>query len=417
MGLFRNDATRIGFILIAIIFIFGSFCIYDVNRMLNLSSKVIGYFQHTTDVVKVNDFEYDITQLLFINSGANEKEYFAEVKTSPVEGFDKTKKYTIEVNGNKCGYVDKSLEYVNTNFINTFYSTNNTVLLTDKLNIKVNFYKDGTKIVLITNNGEQAVKLWSSYIQKNGFKLKIVEDNFSSVIEADKLPNYTINLYVGEELYKTLEVNLNTQKNTYLPYIINDINIHSWKDVDGNIYDKVPLKNIDLYGTIQKALTFDINDATEFKVEKLSDYCNLFAYRTYETRIFKSDEERDFVNKLTEKINGEINVSNLNGFNSFKFSRSSDSYLLSTPDYYVPSTVERREADCYFYMSFCVSSLTESSYVFSMNLFLEDNINCNPVISSDGVEITLSQYNAVKNQIISDFTNKVFTFNLSVKVF
>jgi len=149
MGLFKTDATKIGFIIIAIIFMFGSFCIYDVNRMLNLTSTVIGYFKHTTDVVKINDFEYDITQLLFTNSGANENEYFGEVITDPVEGFDKTKKYAIEINGNNCGYINQNLGYVNANFMNTFYSTNNTVLLTDNLNIKVNFYKDGTKIILI----------------------------------------------------------------------------------------------------------------------------------------------------------------------------------------------------------------------------------------------------------------------------
>ncbi len=249
MGLFKNDATRIGFIILAAVFLFGSFCIYDVNRMFNLTSKVIGYFQHTTDVVKVADFEYDVEQLLFTNSGADENEYFAEVKTSSVEGFDKTKKYTIQINGKNCGYVNKSLEYVNANFINTFYSTNNTVLLTDKLNIKINFYKDGTKIVLITKNGEKAVKLWSSYIQKYGFRIKIVEEPFNSTIEADNIPTYTVNLYVDGEIYQALSLNKFNQKEYSLPVAIDNKVILNWKDSEGNLYAKIPLSNIDLYAT------------------------------------------------------------------------------------------------------------------------------------------------------------------------
>lgn len=260
MGLFKNDATRIGFIIIAIIFIFGTFCIYDVNRKLSLTSKVIGYFQHTENVSKINDFEYDVTSLLFTNSGANENEYFAEIVTDPVEDFDRTKKYNLEINGNKCGYVASNLEFVNADFINTFYATNNTVLLTDSLNIKVNFYKDGTKIVLITNNGEKAVKLWQSYIQKNGFKIKIVEDKFNSVIEADNIPSYTLLLYFGEELISTIQHNITNP--AILPTTYNGFVITSWRDADGNIYSQLTLPNKDLtlYATVsQTKISFEIN--------------------------------------------------------------------------------------------------------------------------------------------------------------
>lgn len=411
MGLFKTDATKIGFIIIAIIFMFGSFCIYDVNRMLNLTSTVIGYFKHTTDVVKVSDFEYDVEQLLFTNSGANENEYFGEVITDPVEGFDKTKKYAIEINGNNCGYINQNLGYVNANFMNTFYSTNNTVLLTDNLNIKVNFYKDGTKIVLITNNGEKAVKLWSSYIQKNGFKIKIVEDNFNSMIEVDNIPSYTVNLYVDGEIYQTLSVNFINISKTQLPLTINNFKV-IWKDAEGKTYETLPLKNINLYGTIQKELIFDIKDATEFKIDEL--YGSMKRYSVSETRIFKSDEEKELVNKLMQNPSAEIGISNLNKFNSFKITRSGE-YLVSSPDYYVSSIKEH--TDYHFYMSFIINTNNEYSYVFSFSFFFEDSVNIGYASIKGSEQITLEQYNAAKEQISSDFSNESFTFDLTVRMF
>lgn len=184
--MFSNEANRIGYIILAIILFFGTFCIYDLNRMLNLKSEIIGYFKHTETAIKINDFEYDIQQLLFTNSGSSENEFFAEVLLSDViTGFDKTKNYNLLINNNKTTCVSGVFDYINVDFMNIFISTEDLILLTDTLNIKINFYKDSTKIVFITRGGEQAVKLWTSFIQKNGLSLKIIEDNFNSKLDVD----------------------------------------------------------------------------------------------------------------------------------------------------------------------------------------------------------------------------------------
>lgn len=266
-----RNASIVGYIVFVLIYIFGTFCCFDLIRQYNITSKVIGYFQHTTDVVKITDFEYDITSLLFTSSGAKENEYFAEVKTSPVEGFDKTKNYTILINDTKATNVKGEFSYINVEFMNTFNSTQDTELLTDILNIKINFFTDGTRIVFVTKNGEQAVKLWSSFIQKNGFKLKIVEDNFKSEIEADNIPEYAINLYVEDNLIDSLRFNFKTYDLLQLPKIINGRKVLYWKDLENNIYYKIPYKNINLYAVLDDVIntTFELTKEYQHSYEEI----------------------------------------------------------------------------------------------------------------------------------------------------
>lgn len=328
--MFKSDASRIGYIILAIILFFGSFCIFDLVRQYNITSKVIGYFKHSTEVVKISDFEYDITSLLFTNSGSKENEYFAEIKTSPVADFDKTKGYTVLINNSPASKVKGEYTYINVNFMNTFNSMQDTELLTDILNIKINFFADGTKIAFVTQNGEKAVKLWSSFIQKNGFKLKIVEDNFKSTIEADNIPTYTINLYVNGEIYQTLSVN--TLSDLTLPSEINNRTILNWTDIDGNVYEKLPLKNINLYASFltvnEPCLSIKI-DKTNVKIFEASDKngssvgsWDSFTYLKYSNEDFNNIVNGDTTEVIsTYKVSHNIKIFDRNlgqiGKNSF----------------------------------------------------------------------------------------------------
>lgn len=180
-------AQKFGTIMIIIIVIFGGFCALDLARELNIKNRVIGYFYTEPEVIQINDFEFDVKSLLFTKSG-NDNEYYATAFGKPVSNYDRTKEYSITINGIQGNKALNNSDYIDCNFTNKFNSTKGEEILTDTLNIKINFYKDETKIIFITNNGEQAVQLWTSYIAKNGFVLKIVEDNFNTKIEADDLP-------------------------------------------------------------------------------------------------------------------------------------------------------------------------------------------------------------------------------------
>ena len=254
-------SRRVGLIVILVVIAFGSFCMFDLYRTLNISNMVIGYFKTNTDVVQISDFEYDINALLFTNSGDNENTYFATATGKAVSNYDNTKNYTVAINGIKANRVYDTNNYINSNFTNIFYSTNDTILLTDTLNIKVNFYTEGTKIIFLTQNGETAVSLWNSYIQKNGFKLTIIEDNFTPHMQADNLINYTINLYLDNVLKQSLIVNALSEES--LPKYIDNKTVLSWKDINGNIYTELPLQNINLYAEIQSdKIIFELSNDT-----------------------------------------------------------------------------------------------------------------------------------------------------------
>lgn len=210
-------AKRTGLIVIFVIFITGILACFDLYTKLNIKSAVYGYFYSEPDINQINDFEYDITSLLFTNTGT-ENQYIAKATTKAVSGFDKNKKYTATINNNLCSTTTNT-DYINVTFTNQFNSISDSILMTDELNIKINFYTDGTQLIFITNNGEQAVKLWSSYISKNGFKIKIVESDYAGQLKIEGLRKVTYNLKI-EEADNTRTVTINDYCQLNSPYTI-----------------------------------------------------------------------------------------------------------------------------------------------------------------------------------------------------
>lgn len=266
---------RTGIIASIIIFILGFLAFAYCWKTLNVKNLILGSFYHEPEVVKISDFEYEIKSLLFTNSGTNENEYFASATAKPVSNFDRTKKYTVTINDIQANRVYGDYSYINANFTNTFISTQDKELLTDTLNIKINFYTEGTKIVFTTQNGEQAISLWTSYIAKNGFVIKIVEDNYNQQIKVDNLKSYKTDLFFDEKLIKT--INHNAIDDFYLPEDYMGFPIYSWRDDEGNYFTnnnrkELPLKEIKLYAVTKKTgLQFHFNNNTITKINEISD--------------------------------------------------------------------------------------------------------------------------------------------------
>lgn len=288
-------ANKLGIIVILIVVAFGTFCCIDLGREFNIKSQIIGYFYTEPEVVKINDFEYDINALIFSNTGT-ENQYYASANAKPVSNFDNTKQYTITINGIPANKATNNNGYIDCDFTNKFLSTKSEEILTDTLNIKINFYKEGTKIVFITNNGEQAVKLWSSYIAKNGFSLKIVEDNFNATIKADNLKTYTLNLYYDNEIYQT--INFNTFKDFELPQIIDNKKVNSWVDINNTIYTKstIPFENINLYAVVEID-NFSLSCNNDNILTIKHDAYGAFRYNSEKMNITKT-QDIDFFNRL-----------------------------------------------------------------------------------------------------------------------
>lgn len=313
-------AKRTGLIVIFVIFLTGILACFDLYTKLNIKSAVYGYFYTEPEVIQINNFEYDITSLLFTNTGTK-NQYIAKATTKAVSGFDKNKKYTATINGNLCSTTTNT-DYINVTFTNQFNSTSDNILLTDELNIKINFYKDGTQLVFITNNGEQAVKLWASYISKHGFKIKLVESSYTSSLEVENLRKITYSIEVRENgNTRYLEFNDYCQLN--IDYDVKDISDLTELASDytflGFAQNQTELDNI-FTATRITTLTAPTEDVTLYGL--IMDYSAKSAYAKtgeltinvtyspsldnidFETEFVLFDEDNNFISSTTFTTTG-----------------------------------------------------------------------------------------------------------------
>lgn len=406
-----NRTQVLGIFSRLIIYILGIFSFIYVFRVLNVKNAIIGYFYKEPEVVKISDFEYDFKSLLFTNSGASDNEYFARVNAKPVSNFDKTKKYTVTINGIHANRVYGDYNYINSNFTNTFLSTQDTTLLTDTLNIKINFYTEETMIVFTTQSGEQAINLWSSYIAKNGFVLKIVEDNYIPQIEADNLSKYKVDLCFGSEIINSF---YRTAINDfYLPVEYKGFKINSWKDEDNNYYinstkDTIPFKDIKLYAVVDETrLNFSINQNTITKVTKdietTSDvkYSARFFLDNYSITDLDSSNIYELMNTTPKNYGFKFSVENF-------YVDYIDSDFMANPDY-----VCRNSGDGFVVVYVARNPYNDATYKYNLKFTFSIKNN----IVTPYLDIVVRDDNGNFKQFERDLENKVFNFNINIEIF
>lgn len=311
------DLGKVFKIILVILAIFSYIYVF---KTLNIKNTIIGSWYQEPNITQAAKFEYSVSSLLFTNSGTNKNEYFADAHAPIVEDFDKNKRYNITINGIEANRVAGNYSYVNANFTNKFISANNKEILTDTLNIKINFYTDGTRILFLTNQGEKSVDLWSSFIAKNGLVIKVIEDNYIPQMEADNIPTFTINLYDGETLLNSIETSAITTRT--LPLTINGKNVKKWLDSEGNIYTTTPLKNIDLYAEFYVPYTINFYSQDELIETIIYDFSGEInfpvEYNGFEI-VSWQDENGNY---YTETNLPEQNINLYANFNTKKFNVS-----------------------------------------------------------------------------------------------
>lgn len=398
---------RTGIIASIIIFILGFLAFTYCWKTLNVKNLILGSFYHEPEVVKISDFEYEIKSLLFTNSGANENEYFATANAKPVSNFDRTKKYTVTINNIQANRVYGDYSYINANFTNTFISTQDKELLTDTLNIKVNFYTEGTKIVFTTQNGEQAISLWTSYIAKNGFKLKIIEDNYTPQIEADNLIDYKVDLYFEETIIKTFYHN--AIDDFYLPVEYKGLKINSWRDDDNNYYTnstrkELPLKTMNLYAVIDKTrLTFSFNKNTVIKTINNTNSNAVHSAKLYLNNYSIEDLGTDNIYStmciLPENYSYNFQV------NNFYVEHISSQFSKT-------NFVWHNSGDNFDLFTMKINYRSEATYKYNLNFYIYIKNN----IATPYLEISINEDYECFNSFENDMTNNNINFEINIDV-
>ena len=187
----------------------------------------------------------------------NKGEYIAEFKiTNPNVSL---KKKVIYVNDTPTKLQFRDDDYISCDYTYVYYDSKLNELANDTLNIKFFLSKktrinqdtgeredlDVSSCLLTSTGGFAKAKYWNKYLSKNDLIVEIKDEEKKETINVDNLPTYTVNLYVGDDVIKTYEVNYFT--NAELPQEYLGEKIKEWVDDDGNIYTKAPLKNINLH--------------------------------------------------------------------------------------------------------------------------------------------------------------------------
>ena len=295
----KSISNIILFIVYLVIVVTGIYSLMWLIRENKIENFIIGEYIEDTPVNQISDFEYTFTSLLFTNTGV-ENEYMSVATTGKVSGFDKNKTYTTTVNGSLSNRVPGDYEFVNSIHTKKFYDVNNNLLLSDDLQVSVNFYENGTEFKILTRGGEQAVSYWQKFIANEGLTIKIVECDYSAKIEADNLPEYTLNLYLEETLIK--KISINALRQFELPTRYETYHITDWVDINQTSYtkDTLPIKNMNLYAVVapQLLLGFDNNNVDNDSIVSSSQ--QVF-YTTKKITIQDENEELMFTKIFDEK--------------------------------------------------------------------------------------------------------------------
>lgn len=411
MGLFK----RIGVYVVVVLILFGGFCCFDLIREFNIKSIVLGYIYNEPEIIKIDDFNYKVTSLLFTKTEGNDNQYYAVVNTNVLSGFDKTKRYIVKINGLESVKNITTHEYIDCDFTNRFYSANDKLIKEDTLNIKINFYNDGTKILFITNNGEEAVKLWASYIQKNGFVLNIVEDNFEPQMEVEGgLTNYNANLYCENKLIKTMLFNAVNQN---LPMEFGSCIVKCWKDKDGNIIKNgnLPLRDIDLYAELSSIkFTINSNLIKTIELNNIDIQTIKWRYFVYSKPINTMfDYEYSFLKQFKEdetKFDMSIKMNNFYG-NSYTLSSCGENHNSFGFTYTYYSNEQKCDKYLNLVITMSIKEITEDYFIPKLTIYCEDNNLWNYSISKNENEM-----NELLTSIKQDLDNGKISFSLECVV-
>lgn len=231
----------------AIIFVgFSVFAGFSVNNYYSASGGIMGSLNNIVkgNKLTMNNFEFTIQNVVF-KATDNENEYSLIITKEFDDSVNLTNNYCIFINDMPCETINCSNELIKGNFYYEFYDNNLDLILSDKLDINIVFYKTSLKLIITTYGGERAVGLWNSYFNNNKFVISIKELNGTN----DNCVDYLDELDIVLKDFKIVEFIDN--KESLLKYRVKTGNemtefpsyvaptgyiFNGWLDEKGNLY-------------------------------------------------------------------------------------------------------------------------------------------------------------------------------------
>lgn len=187
---------------------------FKLNEYYSADGGVYGYIENLLNNTSKSENKDDSVKIelsnIVFSATSNVDEYSATFILDDIFNFDSEKDYVVLVNGVPCANCESVIglaeSFVKGDFEYNFYAEDGSLILNDTLTIRVALHTNLTKVYVKTNGGSEAIKYWSSYVQKNKFDLDIKEINYSSsdieisdgLIVDDMI--HSVNYFVGETL-------------------------------------------------------------------------------------------------------------------------------------------------------------------------------------------------------------------------
>lgn len=212
--LIKNEESR-GWIFGLIVFV--AFCSalvcgFKIYQYATVKGGTVGDFIHSlvssSSAEKISDYTFKFNKVAFSPTG-NENEYNVTIeevyKQTDESGneiigsfnLDLTKNWNIYVNDSNTNNTVKGTNYINADYIYSFYNEDLQHILTDTLKIKFVFYKNYYRVDLITTGGELAVDFWESYIYKEGLTVGLKVNEY---VQDTEIKYDSVKIFVGSNV-------------------------------------------------------------------------------------------------------------------------------------------------------------------------------------------------------------------------
>ena len=225
-------------------------CGFKTYQYFSARGGNVGDFIHSlissSSAEKISDYTFKFNKVSFSATG-KENEYKVTIEDTykrvdelgneiPCSfDLDLSKNWKIYVNDMVTNNTNKSSNYINAEYIYTFYNEDFNALLTDTLKIKFVFYNNYYRVDLITNGGETAVDFWESYIYKEGLTVGLKINDYEPDSEINLI---TIPFVFGERLKSNVD---NIQWKIFNSKVF--LNVYYCDSYDGDYLTHVNDKN------------------------------------------------------------------------------------------------------------------------------------------------------------------------------
>lgn len=159
------------------------YSIINLDYYYSVKGGLFGYISgiFETNKVAVDNLEFSIKNIEMLKVEEDSDTYIAKVYTSEsIAKLTVGEEYIVYVNGVPCNNYEYASDYVLAKYTYSFCNEYFDEILRDTLDIRFFFDTSSTYVQVSTNGGENAVKFWYSYFNKNDCKISILKSEYIS---------------------------------------------------------------------------------------------------------------------------------------------------------------------------------------------------------------------------------------------